>query len=45
MLEKRFENEFEGSKCENPMEGPCPIYLKSILGLKPASCFFQINVD
>ena len=35
MLEKRFENEFEGSKCENPMEGPCPIYLKSILGLKP----------
>lgn len=35
MLEKRFENEFEGSKCENPMDGPCPIYLKSILGLKP----------
>ena len=35
MLEKRFENAFEGSKCENPMQGPCPIYLKSILGLKP----------
>ena len=35
MLEKRFENAFEGSKCENPTAGPCPIYLKSILGLKP----------
>ena len=34
MLEKRFENAFEGSKCE-PTKGPCPIYLKSILGLKP----------
>jgi hypothetical protein len=35
MLEKRFENAFEGSKCEKSLEGPCPIYLKSLLGLKP----------
>ena len=34
MLEKKFENAFEGSKCE-PTNGPCPIYLKSLLGLKP----------
>jgi len=40
MLEKRFENEFEGSKCENPIEGPCPINLKSILGIKTAIVSF-----
>ena len=34
MLERRFENVFEASKCENPTERPCPIYLKSILSLK-----------
>ena len=33
-LEKKFENAFEGIKCENPMTGLCPIYFKSILGLK-----------
>jgi len=33
MLEKRFENAFEAPKCENP--SLCPIYLKSILSLKP----------
>ena len=33
ILESRFEKEFEGSKCENPMTGLCPIYFKSILGL------------
>ncbi|MGC2383264.1 MAG: prolyl oligopeptidase family serine peptidase [Nitrososphaeraceae archaeon] len=35
MFERRFENAFEAPKCENPMERPCPIYLKSILSLKP----------
>ncbi|WP_458719224.1 alpha/beta hydrolase family protein [Candidatus Nitrosocosmicus sp. R] len=30
LLEKKFEKAFEGSKCENPMAGPCPIYLRSI---------------
>jgi predicted esterase len=34
ILEKRFENMFKASKCENPMERPCPIYLRSILSLK-----------
>jgi len=33
ILEKKFEKAFEGSKCENPMAGPCPIYLGSILNL------------
>ncbi|HKX98036.1 MAG TPA: alpha/beta fold hydrolase [Candidatus Nitrosocosmicus sp.] len=33
ILEKKFEKKFEGSKCENPMEGPCPIYLRSLLNL------------
>ena len=33
ILERRFENAFEGSKCKNPMTGLCPIYFKSILGL------------
>jgi hypothetical protein len=33
ILESRFENAFEGSKCKNPMTGLCPIYFKSILGL------------
>lgn len=33
VLEKKFENAFKGSKCENPMAGPCPIYLNSILNL------------
>lgn len=33
MLERRFENAFEAPKCENPLT--CPIYLKSILSLKP----------
>jgi hypothetical protein len=32
-LERRFEHALEGPKCENPMEGPCPIYLNSVLGL------------
>jgi uncharacterized protein len=32
-LEKKFEKAFEGSKCENPMAGPCPIYLGSIINL------------
>jgi uncharacterized protein len=34
ILEKRFENMFKAFKCENPMERPCPIYLRSILSLK-----------
>jgi dienelactone hydrolase len=33
VLEKRFEKLSEGSKCENPMAGPCPIYLASIIKL------------
>ena len=33
ILEKRFDDAFEGSKCENPMTGLCPIYFRSILGL------------
>ena len=33
LLEKKFEKAFEGSKCENPMAGPCPTYLGSILNL------------
>ena len=33
LLEKKFEKAFEGSKCENPMAGPCPIYLRSIINL------------
>jgi uncharacterized protein len=33
ILEKKFEKKFEGLKCENPMEGPCPIYLCSLLNL------------
>jgi dienelactone hydrolase len=33
VLEKRFEKLSEGSKCENPMAGPCPIYLSSIIKL------------
>src|SRR5262249_5633838 len=33
ILESKFENAFEGSKCKNPMTGLCPIYFKSILGL------------
>ena len=32
VLEKKFEKTFEGSKC-NPMEGPCPVYLKSLINL------------
>ena len=36
MLERRFENAYEATKCENPMECPCPIYLKSTLSLKPS---------
>ena len=38
ILESRFENAFEGSKCENPMTGLCPIYFKSILGLNSTLC-------
>jgi len=34
ILEKRLEDAFEAPKCEN-MGLPCPIYLKSILGLEP----------
>ena len=34
ILERRLENAFEAPKCERT-ELPCPIYLKSILGLKP----------
>jgi len=34
ILEKRFENMVKASKCENPIERPCPIYLRSILSLK-----------
>ena len=34
ILERRLENAFEVPKCERA-ELPCPIYLKSILGLKP----------
>jgi uncharacterized protein len=34
ILEKRFENMFKASKCENPIERQCPIYLRSILSLK-----------
>lgn len=33
VLEKKFEKAFDGSKCENPVAGPCPIYLGSILNL------------
>lgn len=33
MLERRFENAFEAPKCENLMEGTCPIYLKSTLSI------------
>lgn len=33
VLEKRMEKVFEGSKCDNPIDGPCPIYLKSLLNL------------
>ena len=33
VLEKRMEKSFEGTKCENPMAGPCPIYLGSIVNL------------
>jgi uncharacterized protein len=34
ILERRLKDAFEAPKCEN--EGlPCPIYLKSVLGLKP----------
>ena len=33
ILDVRFEEKLEGSKCENPMEGPCPIYLRSLLDL------------
>jgi hypothetical protein len=33
ILEKKSEKAFEGSKCENPKAGPCPIYLGSILNL------------
>jgi uncharacterized protein len=33
MLERRLENAFEAPKCE--LELPCPIYLESILNLKP----------
>lgn len=35
ILERRLENVLDASTCEIPMEGPCPIYLKSLLGLKP----------
>jgi hypothetical protein len=34
ILERRLENALDASTYENPMEGPCPIYLKSLLGLK-----------
>lgn len=34
LLESRLENAFEAPKCDRT-ELPCPIYLKSILGLKP----------
>ncbi len=34
ILEGRFENMFKASKCENPIERSCPIYLRSILSLK-----------
>ena len=34
VLERRLVNAFEAPKCERT-ELPCPIYLKSILGLKP----------
>jgi pimeloyl-ACP methyl ester carboxylesterase len=33
ILDEKFEKKLEGSKCENPMEGPCPIYLRSLLDL------------
>jgi len=33
VLEKRMEKSFEGTKYENPMAGPCPIYLGSIVNL------------
>jgi uncharacterized protein len=35
ILERRLENALDASTCEIPMEGPCPIYLKSVLGLEP----------
>lgn len=35
ILERRLENALDASTCENPMEGACPIYLNSLLGLKP----------
>jgi uncharacterized protein len=34
ILERRLENAFEAPKCERT-QLPCPIYLKSILGLEP----------